>query len=315
MASTPSTTEGTQRMGHSRLGRGLNALFDAKTAGRAAISAAAGPPRDGAGLKHIDVELIESNPFQPRVDFDDEALQELVSSLRTHGMLQPLLVRPHGDAYQLVAGERRLRAARLAGLSKVPCFVRNMEDREVNEAALEENIKREDLNVLEKAEAFRRYLDTFGGTINELAQRLSMTRSNVNNILRLLDLSPPVKDALRAGRISYGHARCLLALDEAGQAKVLAAIERQELSVRATEALVRRQTNPQAGNDSASDRPDSEPAAAPTNHILSLQQQLRDRLQARVEIRQRKGESGQIIIHFQSNDDFERLIRILRRAS
>ncbi|RMG32496.1 MAG: ParB/RepB/Spo0J family partition protein, partial [Planctomycetota bacterium] len=240
MSNSTTTTDGPPRTGQSRLGRGLNALFDSKTTGRAAISAAAGAPREGAGLKHIDIDRIQSNPFQPRCDFDEAALQELVTSLKTHGVLQPLLVRPHGDGYQLVAGERRLRAARAAGLAKVPCFVRSMEDREVNEAALEENIKREDLNVLEKAEAFRRYLDTFGGTINDLARRLSMTRSNVNNILRLLELSEPVKDALRNDRISYGHARCLLALDATGQKRALAAIERDDLSVRATEALVRR---------------------------------------------------------------------------
>ncbi|MCB1632909.1 MAG: ParB/RepB/Spo0J family partition protein, partial [Pseudomonadales bacterium] len=175
-----------------RLGRGLNALLG--SAGDAANSAddrpvlrIAAPP----GSDEIALELIERNPFQPRREFEQSSIDELTDSIRKHGVLQPLLVRqkPNGEAgYQLIAGERRWRAAQQAGLESIPCRVIDCEDRSVSEAALEENLKRQDLNVIEKAQAFKDYLDRFGGTIEELARQLSMNRATVSNMMRLLEL-------------------------------------------------------------------------------------------------------------------------------
>jgi ParB family chromosome partitioning protein len=210
-----------------RLGRGLSALLggntpadgmgDADGASAVIPMSARAVPTDS---NHIHTELIERNPFQPRKDFDPESLSELVESIRQHGVLQPLLVRPCGTQYQLIAGERRWMAARQAGLETVPCRVLELEDQAMCEAALEENLKRKDLNVLEKAQAFQDYLHRFSTTPDDLARQLSMSRSSLCNFLRLLDLSDFVKDALLAERVSYGHARAILSLPHEGQISV-----------------------------------------------------------------------------------------------
>ena len=188
-----------------RLGRGLNALLGSGTEE---------PQRPPAIRLHapeqdeISVELIERNPFQPRREFDQQAIDELAESIRKHGILQPLLVRSQGgDGYQLVAGERRWRACQQIGMETVPCRVVELEDKQVCEAAIEENLKRQDLNMIEKAVAFKEYLEKFGGTIEELAKQLSMNRSTISNMLRLLDLPETVQDAVRKEQISGGHAR------------------------------------------------------------------------------------------------------------
>ena len=198
-----------------RLGRGLNALLGGDAEPRnesqtiATVDAETPPAAD-----EIAIELIERNPYQPRREFEEEALLELSESIRQHGILQPLLVRSHGDHYQLIAGERRLLAAQKVGLESVTCRVLELEDKAVCEVALEENLKRRDLSVLEKAQAFQEYLKRFNTSIEELAKQLSMNRSTVSNMLRLLELAEPVKTALNKAEISAGHARALLALDE-----------------------------------------------------------------------------------------------------
>ena len=194
----------------SRLGRGLNALLgsssDEEQPQLVAIRLHA-PEQD-----EISVELIERNPFQPRREFDQRAIDELAESIRKHGILQPLLVRAKGDGYQLIAGERRWRACQQVGMETVPCRVVELEDKQVCEAAIEENLKRQDLNMVEKAQAFKDYLQNFGGTIEDLAKQLSMNRSTISNMMRLLELPDVVQDAVRQDRISGGHARALLAL-------------------------------------------------------------------------------------------------------
>ncbi|HEX6985018.1 MAG TPA: ParB/RepB/Spo0J family partition protein, partial [Planctomycetaceae bacterium] len=184
-----------------RLGRGLSALLGG---GDDDASPADGPQADGPAVEagHISVELIERNPFQPRRDFDEEGIAELAESIRRHGVLQPLLVRPHNGSYQLIAGERRLIASKRAGLETVPCRVLELEDKQVCAVAIEENLKRKDLNVLEKAQAFKDYLDRFHSTIEELAETLALSRSTVSNFIRLLELAEPVKAALREDKIS-----------------------------------------------------------------------------------------------------------------
>lgn len=292
-----------------RLGRGLNALLGNPDAESDAPVTLASPAAD-----EISVELIDRNPFQPRREFDSASIDELAESIRKHGVLQPLLVRAIDDGYQLVAGERRWRAAQQVGLENIPCRVVELEDNQVCEAAIEENLKRQDLNVLEKAEAFRDYLERFGGTVEELARRLSMNRSTVSNLLRLLELPDHVQAAVRQDRISGGHARALLPLPPDAQMELTQQIEEQSLSVRKAEEAVRRilksRTSP-AETDTA-------PAAVkpePSSHVISLQDQLRESLAARIDIRLKKKESGQIVIHFGSNDDFERIVGQLRKAA
>src|SRR5580704_1919315 len=226
-----------------RLGRGLSALLGSgageSVGSTSAVPAAFESRQDVADSNQVHVELIERNPFQPRKDFETEALDELVDSIRQHGVLQPLLVRPCGGQYQLIAGERRLMAAKKAGLETVPCRVLELEDQAMCEAALEENLKRRDLNVLEKAQAFKDYMERFAASIDDVAKQLSMSRSSVCNFLRLLDLTDFVKEALLAERVSFGHARAILSLSPDDQIALCQRIEKESLSVRETEAAVR----------------------------------------------------------------------------
>ncbi len=294
-----------------RLGRGLNALLGSpEDAGQEPVVLSS-PASD-----EISVELIRPNPFQPRREFDAQAISELAASIRKHGVLQPLLVRAVGDEYEIVAGERRWRAARKAGLENIPCRVVELQDNQVCEAAIEENLKREDLNVLEKAEAFRRYLERFGGTVDELARRLSMSRSTVSNIMRLLDLPEHIQNAVRQDRISGGHARALLPLPPDAQLELTRRIEEEGLSVRKTEEAVRDILKASRPTDTAAETPAQRPPKPePSAHVLSLQDQLRETLAARIDIRLKKKDAGQIVIHFGSNDDFERIIGQLRKAA
>lgn len=298
----------------SRLGRGLNALLGS--------SPEAGTPAEPAIRLHspeqdeISVELIVRNPFQPRREFEQRSIDELAESIRKHGVLQPLLVRPKGDGYELIAGERRWRACRQVGLETVPCRVVALADQQVCEAAIEENLKREDLNVIEKAMAFKDYLDNFGGTIEDLGRQLSMNRSTVSNMLRLLELPEEVQAAVRQDRISGGHARALLPLSSEAQLELSKQIQEQQLSVRKTEEAVRAILKPAADGSSAAaattakaDKPDLTP------HVIGLQDNLREQYAARVEIKLKKQDSGQIVIHFGSNDDFERIVGQLRKSA
>jgi ParB family chromosome partitioning protein len=277
-----------------RLGRGLDALL--------------GTPDDSpiASLEqnHVPVDSIEQNPYQPRKDFDQEALTALQESIRAHGILQPLVVRPVGDRYQLIAGERRLRAAQAAGIKEVPVLVVNFNDQEVLEAALAENIQRTDLNPIEKAQGFRDYLERFETTQEELAQKLGLDRSTISNLVNLLDLPGEVQEAIRLEQISLGHAKVLKGLDEPErQIALCKEIIARGHSVRATEALVR---------DQKAATPSARPSVRKTSHVQSLEDELRKKLATRVEIRLREKHKGQIILTFESNDDFERIMQVLR---
>ena len=302
-----------------RLGRGLNALLgDDVAATDMPISTGSGePPASQGELRQITVNAIERNPYQPRTEFEASSLRELSDSIQQHGVLQPLLVRalPNGD-WQLIAGERRLMAAKQAGLATVPCRVLELEEQQVCEVALEENLKRKDLNVLEKAQAFANYLQQFGRTIEELSKQLSLDRSTVSNLLRLLDLAEPVKQSLRSEKISGGHARTLLSLPTEQQIALCQRIESESLSVRATEAAVRELlAESRSSAETVAFDPQHKAKPTATQHVLSLQGQLRDLLGVPVEIKLRGKESGQIVITFGSNDDFERVLRVLRRAA
>src|SRR5262245_5583240 len=214
-----------------RLGRGLDALLNSTANAEGAATAA---------QASVAVDRVDLNPFQPRKVFDGEELASLSASIRNHGILQPLVVRVTGDRYQLIAGERRLRAAQSAGLTEVPVRIVDFNDQQVLEAALVENIQRSDLNPIEKAQGFVDYLERFQMTHEELAARLGMDRSTVTNLVRLLEAPPELQDWVRTGLISAGHARTLLGLpDPASQIKAGKEVISGGLSVRATEALVR----------------------------------------------------------------------------
>jgi len=314
-----------------RLGRGLDALIggfgqgEKHAAGDAAGSTGHGQDPAVSGhaktLKNthlIQVDAIRRNPFQPRSDFDEPSLEELARSIAIHGVLQPILVRELADeGYQLIAGERRLLASQRAGLKQVPCRILNMQDRQASEAALEENLKRRDLNALEKAQAFQDYVNRFGCTIGELAKRLSMDRSSVSNMLRMLDLPESVRDLLTQEKITAGHAKAILPLEEDAQLAVCARVQAENLSVRSTEQAVRALLK--------GEQPDVIPLAkntrttparpARTAHLDSLEQQLQDILGLKVQIRQKDRESGSVVITFGSDSDFDNLMRRLRKAA
>ena len=303
-----------------RLGRGLSSLLG----GGAAPSPNEIESTAALELRHVPIEGIDRNPHQPRKAFDADSLEELAGSIREHGVLQPLLVRELDGRFQLVAGERRWLAAQKAGLTLVPCRVIDVIDKTACEVALEENLKRKDLTDLEKAAAFRDYLAHFQCTIEELARQLSLNRSTVSNLLRLLELPEPVKNALQGGKLTAGHARALLSLDnEADQLALCGRIQAEGMSVRETEAAVKQQleTAAPAGDTatipitSAGDVASSSKADDRTNHVRSLEEQLGALLGTKVEIKLRSKTAGTIRIPFTSNDEFERILQTLRRRA
>jgi len=306
-----------------RLGRGLNALLGGGGMPEAESGEPAADGADSLPADHIPVGAIDRNPFQPRKEFAEEAIAELSESIKLHGLLQPLLVRPAGGRFQLIAGERRWIAAKRAGLATVPCRVLQLEDRQVYEVAIEENLKRKDLGVMEKAEAFKDYLDRFACNIEELAVRLSMNRATLSNYLRLLELPDEVKKAVNAEKISNGHARALLSLQEADQISLCRRVIADSLSVRKTEEAVREIQKVRSTAESADVVPfpsgESHAVAAehhgPSDHVRSLQEQLRQILGAKVDIQVKGKDAGKIVIPFASTGEFEELIRRLRRAA
>jgi ParB family chromosome partitioning protein len=288
-----------------RLGRGLDALL-----GTADNGAEAGPATEQA---EIPVERIQHNPYQPRKTFDAEDLSRLSESVKTHGILQPLVVRQVGDQYQLVAGERRLRAAQAVGLPSVPVRIVNFNDQQTLEAALIENIHRTDLNPIEKAQGFKEYLDRFHMSHEQLAERLGLARPTISNLLGLLDLSAEVQEAVRVNQITLGHAKILKGLkDPEKQVSLCKQIIAQGLSVHGTEAVLKTHKTEPA--------PEEVPAAAPpepevekTNHVQAIEDELRQRFATKVEIKLKAKDKGQIVLAFESNDDFMRLLEFLRR--
>ena len=222
------------------LGRGLNALFDGADFGTTAIKESFGATKDKDGVTIIKLRDIEPNKNQPRKAFDKEKLETLAESLKTHGIIQPILVKKaSGDMYTIIAGERRWRAAKLAGLKEVPCIIRDFDEKELMEIALIENLQREDLNPIEEAEGYRRLMDTFNMKQEDVANRVGKSRSAVANSLRLNNLSEKVKKMVVSGELTQGHARTLLPIeDEKNQILLAEKIVKDGLSVRETEKLV-----------------------------------------------------------------------------
>jgi ParB family chromosome partitioning protein len=286
----------------SRLGRGLDALLTSLP-----------ESQPGAAMPtEVQVDAIEHNPYQPRKRFDDDELSSLTESIRTHGVLQPLVVRQVDGHFQLVAGERRLRAARSAGLASVPVRVVNFNDQQLVEAALVENIQRSDLNPIEKAQGFKDYLDRFKMTHDQLAARLGMARPTITNLVALLDLRTEVQDMVRIGQLSTGHAKILKGVtDRDKQLAIAKEIVARGLSVHATEAHVKQMQQPPV--EDAEAEPSPRGASPKTAHVEGVENELRQKLGLRVEIKVKGKEKGQIVLAFESNDDFERLLEVLRR--
>ncbi|MCS7239234.1 MAG: ParB/RepB/Spo0J family partition protein [Thermoguttaceae bacterium] len=279
-----------------------------------------GSSEAGTRLVEIEISQIESNPFQPRGEFPPAEIQALADSLRAHGLLQPVLVRRHGAKYQLVAGERRLRAAVQAGWTRVPAQIIDADDRQLAELALVENIHRKDLNPLEKAASFQRYLREFGGTQEQLASRLKMDRSTIANLIRLLELPAPVQQALRDGRITQGHARALLALDdERTQIAFCERIQREGWSVRQTEAMVSKALEEQSRQEEGEEvslrvlsaEPPPRPSRSQSQHIAALEREFRLALGTNVQIIHNRRGRGRLIIHFRTHEEFERIRRLI----
>jgi ParB family chromosome partitioning protein len=250
-----------------------------------------------AGAAEIPVARVSTNPHQPRQAIDEESLAELVASIREHGVIQPLVVTEVGDKYQLIAGERRWRAAQLAGLTTVPAIIKETTPQEMLELALVENLQRADLNPLEEAGAYRQLMDEFGLTQEEVAERVGKSRTAVANTVRLLRLPDDVKEALAAARISEGHARALLALPSARlQRQALAVIEDRGLNVRQAEALVRQmQAEPE---EPASKMPPLSP------QDWDAVEKFQARLGTKVNLmRGKKG--GRVVIHFYSEEELQ----------
>lgn len=314
-----------------RLGRGLAALLGAPldeaapqdpmaTSQTEEITAAAPQPSsepdstNGKRLLELNVYEIDDNPFQPRREFDEREIVSLAENLKTYDMLQPVLVRKVEDRYQLISGERRLRAAIHAGWTTVPAQLREADDRLVAELAIVENLQRKDLNPIEKALAFKRYLDQHGCTQEELAKRLKIDRSTIANLMRLLELPQEVLDCLRKGELSAGHARALLPLgDEQLQVEFSDRIRKEGLSVRNVEAAVQERLLAEDGElplnlvDGSGSQKTSRKTRTSSGQIVSLEQDLKAALGTKVEIRQTSRGRGRIVIHFANSDEFERI--------
>ena len=258
----------------------------------------------GDRLIELELDQIRPGSYQPRRNFDELALQELADSLKEQGLVQPILVRSYAGSFEIIAGERRWRAAELAGFTTIPAIVRDLDDRSVAAVSLIENIQRKDLNALEEANALHRLRSEFGMTQEAVAESVGRSRAAVANLLRLLDLHEDVKTMLEAGEIDMGHARALLALDLKTQPGVAGKIAEKGLSVRATEALVRDLVD---GKSGGSDRKSKKPQAEDPN-ISALKRQLGDKLGAEVQIIQSQSGAGRLEIKYNSLDELDGIL-------
>jgi ParB family chromosome partitioning protein len=267
------------------LGKGLEALIPTEGGGEV----------DQTGVLEVPLSVIRPNPHQPRAPIRDQDVVELAASMETHGVIQPLIVTQEGESYRLVAGERRWRAARLAGLPTVPVIIKDVAPQQMLELALVENVQREDLNPLEEATAYQQLIEGFGLTHEEVARRVGKSRAAVSNTLRLLKAAEPVKAALMRGKISEGHARALLALESPeAQASALRTLLHKELTVRQTEELVRRLLSPTPGPRKTS----------PSPEVRAMEERFRKALGTRVRLSPGK-KGGRLIIYYYSDEELE----------
>ncbi len=286
-----------KKKGRAALGRGLDSLIPQMHGSE---------EQDPSPYFFCDITEIRPNRYQPRIQFSKDELQELSDSIRTQGIIQPLLVRKDGAGYELIAGERRLRASKIAGLQQVPVVIKDITDREMLELSIIENIQRENLNPLEEAEAYHRLITEFDITQEEAANRVGKSRSAVTNILRLRQLPEPVKAAMMDKLLSMGHARALLgAQSTAVQNAAMRAVLANSLSVRQTEALIKRLN--------ADKKPSRHPKPGTDQiYFKDLEESLSRHFGTRVQIK-RKGKKGKLEIDFYSDEDLDRLLMLLNQ--
>ena len=288
------------------LGKGLSALLDDNDSVH--------PPKNGndaleqtaqiGSISEVNINDIETNPYQPRTEFDQVALNELSESIKVQGLIQPITVRKHGDKYQLISGERRLRASKLAGLTQIPAYVRTADDQQMLEMALIENIQRENLNAIEVALSFQMMIDECNLKPEQLGERVGKNRTTVSNYLRLLKLPPVIQASIRDGKISMGHARALISVEEQDkQLFIHQEILDKGLSVRKVEELVRSIHHVQV-----------KPKAAPVGvsfEYQKLQKDLASKFATKVKLKVNDNGKGAIEIPFVSNDDLNRILELL----
>jgi len=289
------------------LGKGIRALLDNIDSDVDINPKKITPSALSNTIIEIPLKQIDVNPFQPRTEFDKTALNELSQSIKTHGVVQPITVRKVGaNKFQLIAGERRVRASKLAGLTIIPAYIRLANDQEMLEIGLVENIQREDLNAVEVAITYKRLIDECKLKQEELAQRVGKERSTVTNYLRLLKLPPEVQLSIKNKKITMGHARALISIDNpATQITLHKEIIANKLSVRETEALARNYSKNTSGGKKTSKVKSISPA------IKKIQDNLSTKLGTKVLLKTKNGNSGEININFYSKDDLDRILEIL----
>ncbi len=288
------------------LGKGLNALLGAGagTPPSEVIAAATSPePGSDGKLAELPVEFIQRGKYQPRRDMVPDALEELAESIKVQGVMQPIVVRPLGpDSYEIIAGERRWRAAQIAGLATIPTIIRNVSDEAAIAMALIENIQREDLNPIEEAVALKRFQDEFELTHQEVAAAVGKSRTTVTNLLRLISLCDEVKKLLEHGDLEMGHARCLLTLDEQGQREVARQVVAKSLSVRQTEALVRHIQQQETK---------AVPAAKVDPNIKQLEERLSEQVGVPIAIQHSARGKGKLVFKYSSLDELDGILNHL----
>jgi len=276
-----------------RLGRGLGSLIGN-------VQEATEPTEQelASALQELPVDRIQRGEYQPRKHFDETALNELAESIRAQGVVQPIVVRREGSHFELIAGERRWRAAQIAGLDSIPAVIKDIDSQAAAAIALIENIQREDLNPLEEAMALQRLIDEFELTHMQVAEAVGRSRVAVSNLLRLLELAEPVKELVNKGLLSMGHARALLSLPKEDQPELARVVVHRGLSVRETEALVKKTLAPKPPAASKTVDPD----------IQRLEQRISESLCAQVRIKPGKKGDGQLVIHFHNNDELDGIL-------
>lgn len=283
------------------LGKGLDALLgiSEEQGTTTGVSIDNPQPIDGE-LKNIPLDMLQRGTYQPRRDFNQDSLQELADSISTQGLMQPIVVRrTEQEQYEIIAGERRWRAAQLAGLENIPAIVRDVSDQTTIALALIENIQRQDLNAVEESQALIRLQDEFGLTQQQVADAVGKSRTAVANLMRLASLEKVVLELLESGQIDLGHAKCLLALDGSTQIQAARTVATKNMTVRQTEALIKQLQNPSNTKQTPQ---------TPNQDINNLQQQLSDKLGAKVSIQHSTKGSGKLIISYNSVDELDGIL-------
>lgn len=283
------------------MGRGLGAILSAESKAMVNSATDAGAENFVGSIVEVPITDIYPNATQPRTYFDEKALNDLAQSIKNLGVIQPITLRKNGEKFEIISGERRYRASKIAGLSSIPAYIRLVNDQELLEMALVENIQREDLDPIEVALTYHRLLDEIGMTQENLSQRVGKERSTITNSIRLLKLPPDVQNAIRSGQISAGHGRAIIGLEEMGmQEQLFQKIINNGLNVRQTEQEAQKLKNP--------DAPKKASKADLSNFHKKIQKSLSDKLDVNVEIKSSNGKKGKIILDFKNEEELEAIL-------